>query len=117
MNYNKKIWYKGSVAYNKLLKKQDYVCGMCKRDTKLLIHHNHMTGKVKGLLCSGCNSEIHKLKYNYAGMNEDSLKLSASMIYSGYKIKWYSSKTQINKVCEEIDCGWWKYIDNFRLKY
>ncbi len=115
LNYDKKKWYEGSEAYNKLLEKQGYVCGMCKRKVKLVIHHNHMTGKVKGLLCNACNSTIWALKNNYSRMDENRKKFYAAMIYSGYKIKYYSSKKQINEICKEID--WWRLLDNIRLKY
>jgi len=57
LKYNYKISLK---EYNQLLKEQNYCCGICgKRENefkiKLAVHHNHETGKIIGLLCTGCN--------------------------------------------------------------
>lgn len=50
--------------YNKLLMRQNGVCAICsKPETKwirgalshLCVDHNHITGKVRGLLCYACN--------------------------------------------------------------
>lgn len=46
------------------LTKQDNVCAIC-RDTlgqDMHVDHNHDTGKVRGLLCRGCNTGIGMLK-------------------------------------------------------
>lgn len=46
-------------AYNILLVKQQGVCAICKEFEKenrvLSIDHDHLTGKVRGLLCNSCN--------------------------------------------------------------
>ena len=51
--------------YNLLLEKQDGKCAICKRPPKegkiLCVDHCHGTGKVRGLLCHGCNTAIGKL--------------------------------------------------------
>ena len=48
--------------YNQLLEKQDGHCALCpattgwkKFDRPLHVDHDHITGKVRGLLCSRCN--------------------------------------------------------------
>lgn len=43
--------------YKKMLKEQNGVCGMCqKHSTKTLrVDHDHATGFIRGLICSGCN--------------------------------------------------------------
>jgi hypothetical protein len=46
--------------YDKMLLRQDGRCAICGKDVcelskKLYIDHDHVTGKVRGLLCSGCN--------------------------------------------------------------
>lgn len=53
--------------YNEMLKKQDYKCEVCLRHEsefkrKLSVDHNHTTGKIRGLLCSLCNTALGKLK-------------------------------------------------------
>ena len=58
-----------SEQYNQMLISQNYVCAICKRTetrihhrtnvpTKLAIDHCHLTGKIRGLLCSTCNMKI-----------------------------------------------------------
>ena len=61
--------------YNLLLKKQDNKCASCfqlesaidsrlGRIRALAVDHNHFTGKVRGLLCTGCNAAIGFIKEN-----------------------------------------------------
>lgn len=44
------------------LKKQEYGCPICMRDLRLLksrdvcLDHNHKTGRIRAVLCRGCNS-------------------------------------------------------------
>lgn len=55
--------------YQELLKRQNYVCALCKQpetagDPKyntirsLAVDHDHETGEIRGLLCSNCNLSI-----------------------------------------------------------
>lgn len=58
-NYKKK--YKITLEeYDKLLKEQNNSCAICNQtcitDRRLAVDHNHTTGKVRGLLCTKCNS-------------------------------------------------------------
>lgn len=53
--------------YKKLMKRQHNKCGIClksrrsfKRDFS--IDHNHLTKKIRGLLCSNCNTALGLLK-------------------------------------------------------
>lgn len=58
--------------YDKLFKNQNEVCDICKNpegsfDRKgklrlLAVDHCHKTGKVRGLLCFGCNASLGKFK-------------------------------------------------------
>jgi|TARA_R110000803_G_scaffold32033_3_gene70958 hypothetical protein len=43
--------------YNDMLKKQNYLCGICFVDEgrSLCIDHDHIISRVRGLLCSRCN--------------------------------------------------------------
>jgi hypothetical protein len=51
-------------AYDEMFKKQGGVCAICGRSSDKVLHidHNHVTGKVRGLLCSNCNLGIGNLK-------------------------------------------------------
>lgn len=58
--YKYKIRYGITVAqYNQMLENQFGVCGICMSEPadnkKLVVDHNHHTGKVRGLLCDPCN--------------------------------------------------------------
>src|SRR5271166_6576054 len=57
--------------YNEMLTKQNGVCAICKqaethidkrvnRPRNLAVDHNHITGKVRGLLCFDCNAALGK---------------------------------------------------------
>lgn len=54
--------------YEKILALQDNKCAICKskignsRTTRLFIDHDHLTGKVRGLLCSACNHGLGLFK-------------------------------------------------------
>lgn len=69
------IWYQRKFTYG--INKEDYfrmlsdqggVCAICKQvpkgDIERVLHvdHNHVTGKVRGLLCRHCNHAIGQLK-------------------------------------------------------
>ena len=55
--------------YTDLFEKQNGCCAICKAEESkhnvtdhLLVDHNHITGVVRGLICSPCNLAIGKLK-------------------------------------------------------
>ena len=51
--------------YNKLMEDSNNLCMICKsppRSRSLHIDHDHKTGKVRGLLCHGCNTAIGLMK-------------------------------------------------------
>lgn len=51
--------------YNKILDKQNGVCAVCGSSSekrKFSVDHDHETGKIRGLLCRGCNVGIGNLK-------------------------------------------------------
>ena len=67
--------------FSLLLTKQNGVCAICKRTdgTKkyLSVDHCHTTGKVRGLLCSGCNKGIGLLNDSCALLESAKEYLSA----------------------------------------
>lgn len=55
--------------YNELLIKQNYKCIICERHQnefklKLAVDHCHKSGKIRGLLCGGCNTSLGNMKDN-----------------------------------------------------
>ena len=49
-------------SYKMLLQAQGSKCGVCGRVGDFVIDHDHVTGKVRGLLHAGCNSALGFLK-------------------------------------------------------
>ena len=52
--------------HDRLLRKQNFCCAVCRTpsvsySTRLAVDHCHDTGKIRGLLCSGCNIGIGML--------------------------------------------------------
>jgi len=50
-----------------MLESQNHVCAICKnpqivRPGRLAIDHCHVTGKIRGMLCSNCNQGLGKFK-------------------------------------------------------
>ena len=53
--------------YNKMLELQEFKCDICLRSCgefsrNLAVDHNHVTGKIRGLLCGQCNTALGKVK-------------------------------------------------------
>lgn len=48
--------------YENLLLKQNGICAICKLSTILVVDHDHQTLRVRGLLCSPCNSALGLFK-------------------------------------------------------
>lgn len=60
-----KTYYKISfVEFMDLKKKQDYKCKICNKRKPLCVDHNHITGKVRGLVCKNCNWLIGRVEHN-----------------------------------------------------
>jgi len=61
--------------YHKMLKSQGYRCEICRsklessRYTKFAVDHCHKTGKVRGLLCTQCNTALGLLKDSPVRLN------------------------------------------------
>lgn len=62
--------------YNQMLKKQDYKCAICRKEStkSLVVDHCHKSGKVRGLLCSDpCNIKLMCIIDNYQDLIEKGL--------------------------------------------
>jgi len=81
MNYNLKRGYKISLEeIHDMLETQDYKCLLCKRKIEIIldkgirstanVDHNHNTGKVRGLLCSYCNTLVSYVENNKDRLDE-----------------------------------------------
>lgn len=69
--------------YEKMLKKQNGACAICKKPEttickgtlrRLSVDHCHKTGRIRGLLCNRCNTSLGRI-------NEDIDILKASIVY------------------------------------
>jgi hypothetical protein len=50
---------------NAMLKAQGYKCKLCgKEDHRLVIDHDHLTGRIRGMLCNRCNLMLGFAKDN-----------------------------------------------------
>jgi len=64
----KKYYGVTEAAYWELFQRQGEVCAICskpgtgRRKFPLDVDHSHLTGKVRGLLCVGCNTRLHALE-------------------------------------------------------
>jgi hypothetical protein len=59
----------GRAEYLRLFQSQDCRCAVCHRDLELfsaesspVVDHCHATGKVRGILCNGCNVRVGRLE-------------------------------------------------------
>jgi len=44
--------------FEELKKKQDYCCAICGEKKKLVVDHDHGTGKRRGIICYSCNIHL-----------------------------------------------------------
>ena len=56
-------------TYNEMFENQQGCCAICGKHQaefkrSLAVDHDHVTGKVHGLLCSGCNNTLGHMKDN-----------------------------------------------------
>jgi Recombination endonuclease VII len=55
--------------YNRMLKEQNESCAVClipaaEFNKRLAVDHNHMTGQIRGLLCTRCNIALGYVRDN-----------------------------------------------------
>jgi len=54
--------------YLSIAENQGYKCAICgRKDKRLYVDHNHITGKIRGLLCRECNCALGYLKVDEKG--------------------------------------------------
>lgn len=54
----KKLYGITQEEFEALKEAQGGCCAICKKFKRLVVDHNHATGKVRGLLCSPCNAAL-----------------------------------------------------------
>lgn len=57
-NKLKSLYNLDQTAYNELMKAANYRCQICGVPTDLCVDHNHITGKIRGVLCRRCNAGL-----------------------------------------------------------
>lgn len=85
--------------YGRMFIEQDGRCLICgQKDTskKLCVDHNHLTGDVRGLLCSRCNSMIGFAKENPTTLMNGAIYLM--------KTQRSVLDIEVSRLCEENSC-------------
>lgn len=67
-----KAYLLSDVEYNKMVEESEGRCCICHNERKLVIDHNHSTGKVRGLICGKCNAVL--------GFSEDNIDVLMSAV-------------------------------------
>lgn len=78
-SYLRRLYGLTKSDYDVMLMRQDGRCAICRRPPsvqirRLGVDHDHRTGRIRGLLCSGCNVGI-------AGLREDPEVFAAALRY------------------------------------
>lgn len=81
--------------YNKMLEDQDFSCAVCGKHQddekkRLSVDHNHVTGEIRGLLCTMCN-------YRHVGRHRDSTLLRKIADYLDQGTGWFVPKKKRTK--------------------
>lgn len=63
----------------RIKKRQAGACGICFRVLPLHVDHDHKTGRVRGLLCRGCNLALGMLDDNISSIKQAVLYLSGGI--------------------------------------
>jgi hypothetical protein len=48
----------GAADVAALVEAQTGLCAVCRQKPAVQVNHDHMTGKVRGILCDGCNGGL-----------------------------------------------------------
>ena len=60
--YHKWVYGLSDDEYQRLWDEQKGLCALCKKPRTLVVDHDHTTGRVRGLLCYGCNGGLGMLE-------------------------------------------------------
>lgn len=66
------------LEYQALITEQGDLCALCDKKKKLVVDHDHNTGKVRGLLCFRCNIALGLVEHGFADKAQDYLHLKKS---------------------------------------
>src|SRR6187549_494841 len=56
-----RVYGLSEATYTEMLQAQNRLCATCGKDLPLCVDHDHVTGKVRGLLCDPCNTTLGKI--------------------------------------------------------
>lgn len=62
INYYKKTFGITPEQAQEIINKENGICPICKQESKLVLDHNHITGKIRKAICHHCNAGIGFLK-------------------------------------------------------
>jgi hypothetical protein len=70
INHRRKRYGLNEEQYDAMILSQNNLCAICNKPSHKTLHidHNHTTGKVRGLLCSNCNTGIGFFKEDIASL-------------------------------------------------
>lgn len=90
-NRERNLWSKYGITlkdYDRMFLAQAGVCDICQQsqldNRPLCVDHNHKTGKVRGLLCAGCNANLAWIEKLYPHDNRLKMSLEYLDKYKGY---------------------------------
>lgn len=77
----KRLWDRYGITeeeFHSLEVRQNDSCAICHKAARLVVDHDHSTGRVRGLLCTKCNTALHyvedeewiRIARSYLGMKE-----------------------------------------------
>ena len=64
VSHRRRLYGIDEEQYNNMILSQNNICAICNKPSNKTLHidHDHITGKVRGLLCSSCNTGIGLFK-------------------------------------------------------
>jgi hypothetical protein len=71
ISHRRRIYGLNEEEYNNMILSQNNLCAICNKPSNKTLHidHDHVTGRVRGLLCSNCNLGIGLLEEDLVVLN------------------------------------------------